>query len=87
MKIYIVIVEDVYDFQITDNKPMAFETYESAKRCFDEAVDAFKTVNPIDNDDDSFKEESWNNHYEYYEDGRFIENHFSVTIHEIELQK
>ncbi len=86
MKIYIVIVEDVYDFQITNNKPMAFETYESAKRYFDNTVDAFKTVNPID-DDDRFKEESWNNHYEYYEDGRFIENHFCVTIHEIELQK
>lgn len=85
MKVYIITIEEVFDFQVFIHAPEAFTKEEAAKNRFNEIVEeakkAYCRLGWVEDKD--YYDESC---YEIYLDGEYAANHYAVRIHEVELK-
>ena len=83
MKIYIVELENVNDFERLDSGITAFENEDDAKKCYKETLDTIKKDNA-----DVF--ENWvieedENSFTAYSEGSWARDHFELNLREITL--
>ena len=83
MKIYIVALENVNDFERLDNGITAFENEDDARKFYKETLDTIKKDNAdvlenwiVEEDEDSFTA---------YSDGSWAKDHFELYLQEITL--
>ena len=89
-KVFVITIEDIYDFASTNHKPIIYRKKEDAVKKFEELIESFLDENPsytnLDNDDaEDFIYEKSEYSFSAYEDGRYGENHYDITISEVEL--
>ena len=75
MKVWIVTISEVIDYQVNNYAPRVFSTYEKARRYFDESVKEMKEELPAD-----WTTESGTDYFEMYESGYYDDNHSSISI-------
>ena len=81
MKIYVIVTDEVYDFENFDHKPIAFTKRELAEKEMDAIREGVKEE--FENDFDTFVDGK--DGFEMYNDGCYSEGHYSATIYEIDL--
>ena len=80
-KVYVIVIDEVYDCCNHPHKPEVFSKLEDAK----------ERLNDIYNSacyefDDSYKTERTETSVEIYKDGEYCTDHWSATIHEVEVR-
>lgn len=77
MKVYIVSVDEVYDFEKFYHEPRVFAEVNDAISLMNDIVKKFEE----ENNPDDFIIERDDTSYTAYEDGRYPENHFCVQVY------
>lgn len=82
MKIYIITIDEVFDFESFSHKPEAFAKKEDALRRYEDIVEDAKR---------EFAEEEWEEsqgaaYYETYPEGYWGTSHYGVYLQEVELK-
>ena len=85
MKIWVITIDEVYDYENFPHDPIAFSNEKDAK----EQLDTFRQG--LKKDYESELESNWlyedgERYCEVYEDGCYGTNHYSVRLSEIELK-
>ena len=84
-RLYILTIDDVYDFSTCEHAPRAFADKEKALKALRSVSDAFVANNSFDDDDDWVIEDNGDS-FEAYIDGYWSENHYIARIHEVEVE-
>lgn len=82
-KVYIITIDEVYDFENFPHEPMVFDDKKKARekmaRIIDEAKEEYK---------DKFNEvEEGETYFEMYAEGYFSEGHYAVHLYEKEIEE
>ena len=75
MKVWIVTIKEVIDYQVNNYSPKVFSTYEKAKAYFDGEVEQMKEDLP-----ESWISESGKDYFSTWEDGYYDDNHSTISI-------
>ena len=84
MKIFIITIDEVNDYVNESYKPEVHLTKAEAQKSFKAAVKQAKK-DYKDSLDEEYVQESWSDHFECYRDGYFAQDHYSITIHTVEV--
>lgn len=82
MKVYVITIDEAYDFEKFNHAPEVFRVFDDARRRFEDIVALAKT----EFKDCGWEESQGDNFYEAWEEGYWATNHYSVTVHTVELQ-
>ena len=84
-KIFILTVEIINDCCDMSPKPMAFKNYDDAKKVMNKLVASFLEEMEIEIEEGTWIVEQSEKSFSAYEDGYWAHNHYSVSIHRVEL--
>lgn len=85
-RLYILTIDDVYDFSTCEHAPRAFTDKEKALKALRSVSNSFITDYNIDDGDDEWVIEDNGDSFEAYVDGYWSENHYIARIHEVEVE-
>ena len=83
-KVYVIVISDVYDMTENSHSPIVFKNREDAIRRFNDIVEAFESEYAYDIED-GWEIEKNETSYSAWEEGRYVENHYDVTVYELEV--
>lgn len=92
-KIYVITIESVYDSASEFHQPIAYKKKVDAEKKFNALVDKFISDYPeyvneeesLDLEDELFLYERSRDCFHAYENGRSAENHYDITLTELDL--
>ena len=80
-EVYLIIIDEVADYETVRSNISAYERYDSAKAAYDAFVEIAR-----DEFAESEWEESWGGtFYEIYPEGNFAQSHFGVYLRTVEV--
>ena len=82
MKLYIITIDEVYDLEIFDHKPLAFFSKKAAEKKMKEIIKKVKKEYKAHD----YKIESSSEGVQAYRDGSYCDYHYSASISEVEVQ-
>ena len=86
-KVFIITIDEVYDFERFNHNPRAFKTEEGARKAFEDLKkEARENYKDELSDDTYWTVEEYTDSFEIYEDGRFAENHFTASLTSLFLE-
>lgn len=80
-KVYVIVIDEVYDCCNYPHKPEVFSELENAKKRLDDIYNG--ACNEFD---DSYTTERTETSVDIYIDGEYSTDHWSATIHEVEVR-
>lgn len=80
-KVYVIVIDEVDDCCNYPHKPEVFSKLEDAKERLDDIYNS-----ACYEFDDSYKTERTETSVEIYKDGEYCTDHWSATIHEVEVR-
>ena len=87
-KLYLLYIEDYFEYEMLDRKVTLIEGEEEAKKAFNKAVrEAKKMLQETDNDDWETNEGTTSLFFEAYPDGSWGTSHYFINLKEIEVGK
>jgi hypothetical protein len=81
MKLYVIVMDEISDFEKYPQKPEVYYKKEDAERRVNELYDEVKPMLSNYN-----IEERTSTSFSLYTDGSYPENHFDVTLYEVEMK-
>lgn len=82
MIVYVITIDEVYDFETFDHSPEVYAVFDDAKRRFDDLVAQTREEFA----ENEFDESQGDTFYETWENGRWPENHYGIYVHTVDLQ-
>lgn len=84
MKVYVIIMDEVYGFENYVHTPEAYLNKETALKALDDWKDDLK-ADYADELEDGWVYEDGEMYCEVYEDGNYSENHYTIYLKEVEV--
>lgn len=86
MKIWVITIDEVYDYENFKHTPIAFSKEAEARKELDTFRKGIKTDYKSELEEDHWLYEDGEDYCEVYEDGCYAQNHYSVRLNEVELK-
>lgn len=82
MKVYVIVIDEVFEFETFDHRPEVFSVFDDAKKRFDDIVEQAK----IEFLECGWEENEGAGFFETWPDGYWGTSHYSVNVYTVDLQ-